>query len=134
MIVAETSANNTHSVRAAVYDTSGNLIAQSAIINDMTTTPTARDFTFSGASLSAAAYRFGVISNRGTGDLEITNGFGTPDYENESLSPAVEDAPAGPTPPATTTLTTGFRDYAVLIDYTIGGGGLLPRMMLMGVG
>lgn len=133
----ETTTNNLHRVRAAVYDSGGNLLYQSSARQDITTAGATYDFSFSSASLTAGTYYFSVMGNNSSSDVEISNAFDSGDpLTSVDASIGDDTNPSSPVAPVTASFSAGFENFALLIDYTAGGGGggYIPRRMLMGVG
>jgi len=112
----ETGSSNAHQVRAVIY--SGNtLVASSSVRSDITNgAGTTYDFTIA-SGVGAAEYGFGVLSDNGTDEIQISNGFdGTPAaYADTGIS----GAPTAPNPADLIALSPW--NLAVLVDYTEGG-------------
>jgi len=116
--------DNAHTSRCAIYDTSGNLICESANKSDWTTTAAWGTHTVSGSPTLSDATTYYVLISFGGGAA------GCQLYTDANASAdnirLTGNHTAGFPDPATFTSTTLDQDYSIYVTYTPAGGVSIP--------
>lgn len=112
--LAESSTNNGRSVKAALYDDSDNLVAESDAITSVTTNPTWHTFSFSSPpAITATTYKLAIWAAGGAGNLVVAYDASGGDAREQVLTYGAWPDPA--------TFSSNTRDLSIYATYTAGG-------------